>query len=384
MTGVKPRIRFLRPLEGETGHARAKLSPADSACLPRPPQLQDDLASELGQNGIVQTPAGETPLNVMPPASHPLQESRMVPVRFDTFDQPPARQFEAWHHHYRKVFDLQLADGPVSRYPAAHVAWNIRGLTLTRASMPPNIVRQWRHWTRPEVDDWILVFAPGAARAPTNGETPYLSFRSLPRSFECQGRDGDVVTLFLPRDQFPDQAPRFDRTPDRVPFSGMAALLADYLLSLEGRAPLLREVELGSVAEVTRAMVAACLAPIAPNLERARDAIAQTMVARGRKLILQNLNRPDLGPDMLARSLGMSRSALYRAFKPHGGVARVILQARLDEAHRRIATATRMPTVGDMALDLGFTDHSTFSRAFKQRFGYAPREAFGLKLLARS
>jgi len=303
----------------------------------------------------------------------------MQPIRFDTYGQPPSRQFEAWHHHYRDVFDLNLADGPVARYPAEHTAWNINGLTLTRASMPANIVRSWRHWRRPEIDDWILVFAAGAAKRAPDGDRSPLSFRSLPRSFDGQGGDGEVITLFLPRDQFREQAPQFDRVAPQLPHSGMAALLMDYLLALEDRIALLSERELEAVAEATRAMVAACVLPASSNLERARDMIAQTMVARGRKLIVQHLHRPEFGPDMLARELGMSRSALYRAFQPHGGVASMILQERLYEAHRQIATASRMPVIGDVALRLGFSDHSTFSRAFKQRFGYAPRDAFGLK-----
>lgn len=304
----------------------------------------------------------------------------MLPSRFDTFDLSRQSQFEAWRDHYRDVFDLSLAEASTaSQYPAEHTAWSFGGLALTRASMPPDVIRHWRHWSRPKLDDWMLVVAPSAAKRPATARMPRLTFRSLTRSFESDGSDGEVISLFLPREQFVKQSKAFDRIEPWIPHSGRVALMVDYLLALESRLQLLSSTEVGSIAEATRAIVIACIMPTAENLERARTDLNQLLMKRAHKLILQNLHKPRYSPDSLARDLGISRSVLYRAFQPVGGVAAIILQERLDAAHRRLAAASRSDSVGEIALSLGFLDHSGFSRAFKKRFGYTPKWVLDLE-----
>ncbi|MET4632225.1 helix-turn-helix domain-containing protein [Kaistia defluvii] len=337
------------------------------------PRLRKDA---YGRGAIGGTLWGEMPIHPQPALT-----SAMLSSRFDTFDLAPSAQFAAWRDHYRDVFDLDLADGRAGSYRAEHSAWALGGLTLTRASMPPGIVRQWRHWTRPRVDDWMLVVAPHAARRTDELDVPPLTFRSLARPFESRGKDGEVLSLFLPRHLFVGQAAIFDSLRPAVPCTGLTALMVDYLVSLEHRAPLLSGPELGRVAEATLAMVKACILPSAEHWAPAADTLNQATVARARRLIQQNLGVPSFGPGTLVRELGMSRSALYRAFQPHGGVLAVIKQERLIEAHRRLAAARKAPAVGEVALSLGFTDHSTFSRAFKQHFGYPPSDVIGLDLL---
>lgn len=304
----------------------------------------------------------------------------MLPTRFDTFELPLQTQFEAWRDQYRDVFDLTLADAAVPQYPAEHTAWSFGGLRLTRASMPSDVIRHWRHWNRPKLDDWMLVVAPNATKGLATDRMPRLTFRSLTRRFESDGSDGEVVSLFLPREQFIKQAKALDSIEPWIPFSGRVALMGDYLLALESRLRLLSVEEMGPVAEATRAIVVACIVPTAENLERARTDLSQMLAKKARRLILQNLHVPGYGPEPLARDLGMSRSALYRAFQPIGGVAAIILQERLDAAHRRLVEASRRESVGEIALSLGFSDHSGFSRAFKKRFGYTPKSALGREL----
>jgi len=311
----------------------------------------------------------------------PASLSAMLPTRFDTSALAPSAQFPAWRDHYRDVFELDLADGPTSAYRAEHTAWDLGGLTLTRASMPPGIVRRWRHWGKPRIDDWMLVVAPHAARRPGELDIPPLTFRSLARPFESRGRDGEVLSLYLPRHRFAREATIFDSLHPAVPRTGLTALMVDHLLALEDRAPMLSGPEMDRVAEATLTMVKACILSSAEHWTPVTDTLHQAVVARARRLILQNLGVPSFGPGTLVRQLGMSRSALYRAFQPHGGVLAVIRRERLIEAHRRLAAARRAPAVGEIALSLGFVDHSTFSRAFRQHFGYPPSDVIGLDLL---
>lgn len=84
---------------------------------------------------------------------------------------------------------------------------------------------------------------------------------------------------------------------------------------------------------------------------------------------------PDFGPERLARLLAMSRSKLYRLFESTGGVAHFINRERLREAHRRLCSHRDAPSIHIIGNEVGFVDHSTFSRAFRREFGHSPSEA---------
>lgn len=73
--------------------------------------------------------------------------------------------------------------------------------------------------------------------------------------------------------------------------------------------------------------------------------------------------------------LGISRSALYRLFEPHGGVSAFIQGRRLDRIHALLAAPKEHRKLSEIAYQHGFASDAHFSTAFRQRFGYSPREA---------
>ncbi len=80
---------------------------------------------------------------------------------------------------------------------------------------------------------------------------------------------------------------------------------------------------------------------------------------------------------MLCARFSLSRATLYRQFAADDGVQNYIRNRRLARA---MALLTRSgdgprPRVSSIAYTVGFTDEKTFSRAFKRRFGFLPREA---------
>jgi AraC-like DNA-binding protein len=96
---------------------------------------------------------------------------------------------------------------------------------------------------------------------------------------------------------------------------------------------------------------------------------------RATALVEQRLADSDYGPTELARDLGVSRRSLYEIFERASSTpAGFIREIRLDHAKRDILRAQGRPvSLVRIALDNGFADGSTFSRAFKEAFGVSPR-----------
>lgn len=91
--------------------------------------------------------------------------------------------------------------------------------------------------------------------------------------------------------------------------------------------------------------------------------------------------RDNIDVDHLCEHFGVSRSTLYRLFEPLGGVRHYIISARLDRCYSDLRLADRTSTrVADVAIFWGFTEASSFSRTFRNRFGVPPSRILGAGL----
>ena len=90
------------------------------------------------------------------------------------------------------------------------------------------------------------------------------------------------------------------------------------------------------------------------------------------EFINQNL-AGDLSVDRLAREFFLSSSYLMHAFKRHTGCTlhQYVLQKRLIQAAAAIREGE--PVVAS-ALAAGFSDYTTFLKAFRKQYGCAPGE----------
>ena len=79
-----------------------------------------------------------------------------------------------------------------------------------------------------------------------------------------------------------------------------------------------------------------------------------------------------LEPAALCHALSCSRSALYRAVAPAGGVAALINERRLAAVYARLCDPAERRSVAAVARTCGFDDATRFSRSFKRTFGITP------------
>lgn len=104
----------------------------------------------------------------------------------------------------------------------------------------------------------------------------------------------------------------------------------------------------------------------------ARSASAHRQAALA--YIDRHLRDPRLGVGEIAQAVGLSERHLARIFAEAGtGVARVVLEKRLDLA-RRVLSTPGAPAIGDVAGLCGFSSPAHFARVYRERYEETPRE----------
>lgn len=160
----------------------------------------------------------------------------------------------------------------------------------------------------------------------------------------------------------------------------MARLAHDMVRSVWRQAERLSPADCELVVGNTVDLVAAAMNR-SPELEEdGRRAVSWALAQKIRRYIERNLHDPALTPESIQRALRMSRAKLYRVFDVEGGVARYILQRRLERAYRVLLDPVRASqSITAIAYSLGFSSPSVFTRAFKRHFGMAPRDVRALR-----
>lgn len=242
--------------------------------------------------------------------------------------------------------------------------------------VPQLVPRTWSHIRKDPLDHWCLVLPESLMHASQaqGGTSRQVHFRSLGRAYVGAAVDSSMSAVYIPRDLLRPIAGVLDTHSGTVGPNGIGGLLADFLISFERQLLTISEDEVPSCTEAMRAMVIACLAPTSDRLAEAQGQIAVTRLERVRELIHRELHLPDLGPDMICRRLGLSRSRLYALFEPLRGVNRYIQRQRLLAAHRELSAPENAGSIGLIAERLCFSDAATFSRAFRSEFGCSPSD----------
>lgn len=93
------------------------------------------------------------------------------------------------------------------------------------------------------------------------------------------------------------------------------------------------------------------------------------------RYIHKNIDDPELGVDQLAVELLLSRSQLYRKIKALTGLTATsfLRKVRLEEA-KKIFNSDKNYNVSEVALKVGFSSPSYFTKCFKKEFGHLPKK----------
>lgn len=155
----------------------------------------------------------------------------------------------------------------------------------------------------------------------------------------------------------------FGAFPDSIGFGAVRHLLAG-VLALDRDSLNKRQADLAAGA--LRHLLAAAFVPISlgsGSAKREASLLDRAIAHVDTRLEAQ------LDVASVCDALGCSRSALYRATVPVGGIAELIVRRRLAAVHRCLRDPGETRAIRQIAQAHGFTQPSLFSRRFKRTFG---------------
>ncbi|MGK2740754.1 helix-turn-helix transcriptional regulator [Tepidicaulis sp. LMO-SS28] len=302
--------------------------------------------------------------------------------RLDTLALPPAERFESWR---------SLHDTAVLEAPNAEVAGDYRASLLWCRSDEGVI---FGHAVNPETVTTFNAHGPdqvlltqttgGAARIGlTYGETHEVTNDSSLHLIDCKSslriatsRMHSHVYLALPRRLVLEWfgGDPFSRAPVRaLPDDGLFEFLRAHMGVLSKSGQKLTGAETAMAMQVLVSLAMGGLQNLgAGDPEQDDPRSTKALFLSATYFIEMRHGDPNLTATVIAAFLGCSRAHLYRVFSAHGWtVGGFLRETRLNKA-KTLLEGSRRRNIGQVAADAGYGDVSSFSRAFRDRFGMPP------------
>jgi len=307
---------------------------------------------------------------------------------FSTQSLPQKARFEVWRDEVNALFDINISKSAASDFnyslATCYIGDLLMGCGTWEGQCPPvhyDVKRPQKMIRGDHLDHYYICLgvshsihgSAGSISLATESSEIYVL--DLARELDSVIVAGDTIILTIPRDVLSARLGNKDLH-GLVVRGALGGLLADHMRALYRQMSSLALEEIPHVYQATLAMVTAALAPSASNIQNAEPHIDQSLLNRARYLIDQQLTLPNLSAASLADQLGLSRARLYRLFTHESGVAAYIQSQRLIRANEELQrNAGNRQRISSLAFQLGFKSDAHFSRAFKAKFGYSPREA---------
>jgi AraC-like DNA-binding protein len=303
-------------------------------------------------------------------------------VAFTTDELDERDRIAYWVDVASKTFYSHAFEAPGAAFAGRIHSRALDSLALTVCDCGPCVVTRTRRDTlRDDVDNYIVslrlegrslftqddrtvVVAPGTVLLHDVGKPLALEFLEQTRSIHVS----IPRRLVQSRIASPDSVMVMSET---APVVGLAA---DFIRSLVNNAGRVDDVVKPRIASQVVDLLALA---ISGDVRGMPMSSARTNALRRIKAeIEKRLRDPNLRPSTAAGHAGMSvRYANALLAEEGSSLERYILHRRLEQCRRAIEDplqANRM--IGEIAFSWGFSDHSHFTRRFRDAFGLTPRE----------
>ncbi|SFM92121.1 helix-turn-helix domain-containing protein [Variovorax sp. OV329] len=308
------------------------------------------------------------------PALH--ADSRAIPVD---------GRIDWWRGAVGEIFDITPGSpdsaSPDDPHHLRGAWWRYDKLILSTVDYDANhAVRLPRHVRSDQLDHYRLVLkTQGVMHSDTSGRRQIIRpgeilLHDLARPATFDLAAGSSLVLVLPREMLDELLP-LPVDLHGVRLQGAATkLLADHLLTMAAHSPEMTVGQAPFLTQATLHLLAASIAPSAQTLARASPAIENTLLRQLCRYVDLHLSEPGLSAEQIAGFFALSRSRLYRLFEPLGGVSAYIKERRLARVHTLLSKPTGRVSLSRLADAHGFKTAEHFSRAFRQQYGYSPKE----------
>jgi AraC-like DNA-binding protein len=304
---------------------------------------------------------------------------------FSVNSLPTRQRFPVWRASLASIFDIErLPSTPMNGFHGELDAVSFGGLFVARTKSVSLLWDRSSSTIARDGMDHFMVQLVENGRMKIKGDGPertirpgQIFIRDLREDSRSETTDFTNLSLILPRSVLEPflRAPDDQHTRVLSEREPLVALLREHMRSVMRHGPRMSVSEAREVAPATAAMVAACLNAGLEDREGLGEGVGRAMVSLLKSHIEDHLTDRSLTTDRLARDFGLSRSKLYRMFQPLGGVASYVRERRLRYAMSVLMDATQAGTpIYLIATRAGFGDETDFSRAFRRRFGFTPRD----------
>lgn len=307
-------------------------------------------------------------------------------IKYSTNDLPENQRCD-WLHdvisrEYANVEITPPADGRLFNemiiYP-----WNklrlssiqSNEITLKRKSYEPNVYSQDAYFA--------VVLLSGNYHLQQNGKEVFLQpgdislyDATLAHQIRCSEKFSKLI-ISIPRPILRDRISGIEHcTALRIPGnSGIGAIAGHFIRSVLSQTDQLTTHEFSALSESSLDLLTVALATVRPekfNLSKSRTFTLNRIKA----YIEEHLSESDINPDIIASGVGLSSRYINTLFKDEEtSLMRYIWQRRLENSKKDLLDPLLAGyRVSDIAFRWGFNDLSHFSRVFKQRYNYSPKD----------
>jgi AraC-like DNA-binding protein len=327
----------------------------------------------------------------VPDSSGKQDKALSVAWSISSENQPDA--YESYRATIADLYEVSgIADGGRTGFHSQTTAWRFGASAFARGrSTPQTLSRTATEIRRSGIDQISIIVNLTDTVGDCDGRETVapagsVQFRDLSRPSATRVQSIDTINLVTPRTSVPSWL--LGRKVHGLvlpPDSPGGRLVASHLKTLADVAGELTEEEGGAAIEATFVIAERFLGRTGPVAPVHLESIHRTIRLRAMQVFDARAADPSLNVNEVALSIGVSRSALYRAFGDMGGVQTYVLHRRLDRAYAdlRVSGGGRLASIEDIAGRYGFGSRARFDRAFRDRFGFPPTEVAPVGFVGR-
>jgi len=306
---------------------------------------------------------------------------RALSVAWAISSETQADAFETYRTTLADLYEVSDVPGDgISGFHSRTTAWRFGASTLARGrSVAQTLTRGPAEIRRSGLDHVSMIVNLSSTVGDCDGrsvigEAGSVQFRDLARPSASHVETIDTINLVMPRTSVPSWL--LGRRVHGLVLPASSAggrLVASHLKTLVEVAGDLSEEEGVAAVEATFVIAERFLGRAGPVVPAHAGAIQRTIRQRAMQVFDARVMDPTLDVADVARQIGVSRSALYRAFGDMGGVRTYVLNRRLDRAYAALSISGGLRrSIEAVAHQFGFVSGVRFDRAFRDRFGFAP------------